>query len=81
MFDDETRRRAIRKNGDVLPTILLDGMVAGTWWWRRTKDVATLEATPFVKLTNAVKEELEREAAVVLDVLEPAAERFAVTYR
>ena len=35
MFDDETRRRVIRKNGDVLPTILLDGFVAGKWWWRR----------------------------------------------
>ena len=35
MFDDETRRRVIRKNGDVQPTILLDGFVAGTWWWRR----------------------------------------------
>ena len=28
MFDDETRRQVIRKNGDVLPTILLDGVVA-----------------------------------------------------
>jgi hypothetical protein len=80
MFDDETRRRAIRKNGDVLPTILLDGVVAGTWWWRRKQDVATLEATPFVKLTKAVRAELEREAAVALGVLEPAAGRFSVEY-
>ena len=29
MLDDETRGRVIRKNGDVLPTILLDGVVAG----------------------------------------------------
>ena len=55
MFDDETRRQVIRKNGDVLPTILLDGVVAGKWWWRRKKDVATLEATPFVKLTKAAR--------------------------
>lgn len=80
IFDDATRRRVIRKNGDVLPTILLDGMVAGTWWWRRRKDVATLEATPFVKLTKAAKDELESEAGLALAVLEPAASRFEVVY-
>lgn len=80
MFDDEIRRRVIRKNGDVLPTILLDGVVAGTWWWRRKRDVATLEATLFVKLSKAGREELEREAAVALTVLEPAVMRFEVDY-
>jgi hypothetical protein len=80
IFDDETRRRVIRKNGDVLPTILLDGTVAGTWWWSRKKDVATLEATPFVKLTKAAREELEREAALALAVLEPSASRSEVAW-
>ncbi|HUQ21936.1 MAG TPA: winged helix DNA-binding domain-containing protein [Gaiellaceae bacterium] len=80
LFADETRRRVIRKNGDVVPTILLDGVVAGTWWWRRRKDVATLEATPFVKLAKAAKAELEHEAALALAVLEPAASRFEVEY-
>jgi hypothetical protein len=78
MFDDETRRRVIRKNGDVMPTILLDGFVAGTWWWKRRKEVATLEATPFVKLTTRARAELEQNAEVVLRVLEPAACRFEV---
>lgn len=81
MFDDATRRLVIRKNGDVMPTILLDGVVAGQWWWRRKRDVATLEATPFVKLTKAQREEVEREAALALAVLEPAASRFEVEYR
>ncbi|MGZ8695348.1 MAG: winged helix DNA-binding domain-containing protein [Gaiellaceae bacterium] len=80
MFDDATRARVIRKNGDVLPTILLDGVVAGKWWWRRRKDLATLEATPFVKLSRDTKAELEREAAIVLAVLEPAASRIEVEY-
>ena len=80
MFDEDTRRRVIRKNGDVLPTILLDGTVAGMWWWRRKKDVATLAATPFATLTKTAKEALEREAAIVLAVLEPAASRFEVEY-
>lgn len=81
LLDDETRRRVIRKNGDVLPTILVDGVVAGTWWWRRKQDVATLEAMPFVKLTKAQRAELEREAAIALAVLEPLAGRFAVELR
>ena len=68
----------IRKNGDVMPTILLDGVVAGTWWWRRRKDVATLEAESFVKLTKAARADLEREAELALAVLEPAATRFEV---
>jgi len=80
MFDDETRRRVIRGNGDVLPTILLNGVVAGTWWWRRRKDVATLTATPFRKLSKATREELAREAAIALAVLEPAATRFDIEY-
>ena len=80
MFDDETRRRVIRKNGDVMPTILLDGVVAGTWWWRRRKDVATLEAMPFVKLTKALREELEAEAELALRVLEPAAAQVDVEF-
>ena len=78
MFDDETRRRVIRKNGDVMPTILLDGVVAGRWSWRRKRDLATLEATPFVKLTKAALADLEREAEFALTVLEPAATRFEV---
>jgi hypothetical protein len=81
MFDDETRKAVIRKNGDVLPTILLDGVVAGgRWWWRRKKEVATLEAMPFVRLTKGIKADLEREAEFVLAVLEPAATGFEVEY-
>ena len=78
VLDDETRRRVIRKNGDVTPTILLDGFVAGTWWWKRCKDVATLEATSFVNLTTRARAELQQEAEVALRVLEPAASRFEV---
>jgi hypothetical protein len=78
MFDDETRRRVIKKNGDVMPTILLDGVVAGRWWWQRKKGVVTLEATPFVKLSKLAEEELEREAVLALTVLEPDATRYEV---
>ncbi|HEX4931417.1 MAG TPA: hypothetical protein VFV62_11960, partial [Gaiellaceae bacterium] len=46
----------------------------------REQELATLEATPFVKLAKAVKAELEREAEIALTVLEPAATRFEVLY-
>jgi uncharacterized protein YcaQ len=80
MLDDGTRRRVIRKNGDVLPTILVDGVVAGTWSWSRKQDVATLEATPFVRLTKAQRLDFEREAHLALAVVEPAASSFGVQY-
>lgn len=78
MFDDETRRRVIRNNGDVRPTILVDGTVAGTWTWQVRRRVATVVPEPFRPLTKAQRAELEREAELVLRVLEPAAERFDV---
>jgi DNA glycosylase AlkZ-like len=63
-----------------MPTILLDGVVAGRWCWRRKKDVATLEATPFVKLSKLAKEELEREAVLALTILEPNASGYEVAF-
>ncbi|MFL5687554.1 MAG: DNA glycosylase AlkZ-like family protein, partial [Chloroflexota bacterium] len=78
VFDDETRRRVIRKNGDVMPTILRDGFVAGMWSWKRRRTVTTLHATPFVRLTKADKAELERVAELVLPVLEPERARIEI---
>lgn len=48
--------------------------------WSRRTDAATLEATPFVKLTKDQRDELEREAELALAVLEPQATRIAVEY-
>ena len=47
---------------------------------RRKKDVATLEATPFVKLSKLAKEELEHEAVLALTVLEPHASGYEVAF-
>ena len=80
MFDDETRRQVIRKNGDVIRRSSSTASSLARWWWKRKKDVATLEATPFVKLTKAARAELEREAELALAVLEPTASRFEVEY-
>jgi winged helix DNA-binding protein len=52
------RRLVIRSNGDVLPTMLVDGYVAGVW---RLVDGA-VEATAFHKLARAEWRGLEEEA-------------------
>jgi hypothetical protein len=54
----EYRDTVIRKNGDVLPTVLVDGHVAGVW--REEKGRVAVE--PFAPLPHAVRRELEDEA-------------------
>jgi hypothetical protein len=48
----------MRKNGDVLPTLLVDGLVAGVW---RAVDGA-IEATAFHRLPDETWEGLDAEA-------------------
>jgi len=64
-YDDRTRvlpaayrDTVIRKNGDVLPTFLVDGVVAGAW--REEKGRVVVE--PFVPLPRGVRRELDDEA-------------------
>jgi hypothetical protein len=55
----EHRATVIRRNGDVLPMLLVDGYVAGVW---RPLE-AGIEATAFRRLPPAVWEALAAEAA------------------
>lgn len=59
----EYRKVVIRNNGDVLPTLLVDGLVAGVW---RPIDGGGIEATAFHPLPDAAWDGLESEA-VALD--------------
>jgi hypothetical protein len=58
VLPDEYRATVIRKNGDVLPTFLVDGRVAGTW----REENGRVVAEPFEPLPAAVRRELEEEA-------------------
>jgi hypothetical protein len=58
MMPPEYRKLAIRSNGDVLPTLLVDGQVAGVW---RSID-GRIEATAFHPLARADWAALEDEA-------------------
>ena len=59
IMPDAYRKRIVRANGDVAPTFLVDGMVAGVW----RVDGKHIALEPFAKLTRAVRGELEEEAA------------------
>ena len=55
------RRTVIGKNGDVAQTILIDGMVAGTWAVDARPAAATLTVTPFGRLAKADRAALVEE--------------------
>jgi hypothetical protein len=63
-----------RSNGDVLPTLLVDGYVAGVW---RPTDEG-IEATAFHELSDDAWEGLESEARSLRRLL---ADREPVIYR
>jgi hypothetical protein len=68
------RQHVIRRNGDVLPTLLVDGHVAGVW---RPLD-GRIEATAFHELPDRAWADLDAEARAMVAFLadrEPAAYR------
>jgi hypothetical protein len=74
MMSPEDRKLVIRNNGDVLPTILVDGRVAGVW--RPLGD--GIEVTAFHRLAPGEWTGLEREAHALRAFL---AEREPLVYR
>jgi hypothetical protein len=59
VLPDEYRKTVIHTNGDVQPTFLVDGVVAGLW----TRDADRIALEPFVPLPRPARRELEDEAA------------------
>jgi hypothetical protein len=57
----EHQATVITKNADVLPTFLVDGMVAGTWLPKQAGDQPRVELRPFGRLRDADREALEAE--------------------
>jgi hypothetical protein len=60
------RRMVMRENGDVLPSLLVDGFVGGVW---RVVD-AGIEATAFERLDDATWARIEAEARALLRFLD-----------
>jgi DNA glycosylase AlkZ-like len=65
ILPERYRKRVIATNGDVAPTLLMDGFVAGTW--RVEKDRVRLE--PFARLSKGERGDLEAEGERLVDFL------------
>ena len=68
---DEHRPAVFSRNADVLPTILVDGDVAGTWELARRDGRAEISIRPFRRLVGARRTALESEAYRVLALIAP----------
>ena len=74
VIDDEHRRALVTKNGQVRPTVLIDGRVAGAWSRpapKRKADPARITLEPWVRWRAADRRAAEREAHALLADLEP----------
>src|SRR6266542_5800945 len=58
ILPENFRSTVIRKNGDVLPTVLVDGFVAATWGLDKK---AGLQLTPLRRLAKAERSAIEAE--------------------
>jgi hypothetical protein len=74
VLPEEYRKIVIRKNGDVLPTFLVDGAVAGTWD-APLRGRAVLTLTPLRPLPPAQRDEVEQEGEQLLAWLRPDTDR------
>jgi hypothetical protein len=66
ILPEEYRSVVIRKNGDVLPTVLVDGFVAATWNVDTKKG---LEIEPLRRLTKAERAEIDGEGARLVEFM------------
>jgi hypothetical protein len=62
VISDEDRLRVISRNGDVLPTFLVDGVVAGFWWAEPDGAGTRIVLEPFGRLSGETRRAVEAEA-------------------
>ena len=80
VLPEALRKTVIRKNGDVLPTFLVDGMVAGAWEAPlRGRATMTLEA--FTSLSATRRRAVEAEAAPLHAWLRPDAGKREISWK
>lgn len=77
---DAHRGLVTTKNLQVLPTILMDGFVAGTWKGTRAKKTATLTISPCAKIAVAARKQLTAEGERLLRFIEPEAGEWTVRF-
>jgi hypothetical protein len=74
------RDAVIKKNGDFLPTFLVDGWVAGRWSTSVKRGEAVLQLEPFGRIGAADRRTLEAEGERLLAFIEPEATSRAVSW-
>ena len=80
VLPEALRKTVIRKNGDVLPTFLVDGIVAGSWE-APLKAHAVMSLAPFSALSIKNRRAVEREAESLLTWLRPDAVQREVSWK
>jgi Winged helix DNA-binding domain len=65
ILPEQFRRTVIKTNGDVLPTVLVDGFVAATWSFERKQ----LKVEPLRRLTRAERSEIDLEGERLVEFL------------
>lgn len=73
LFDAAMRPRIFTVNGQVRPTLLLDGFIQGTWKMASKGRQSVLEIVPFRRLSRRERQETEAEALLALDFAAPEA--------
>jgi hypothetical protein len=80
ILSEAHRKTVIGKNGDVAQTILVDGMVAGTWAVTVKPREATIAVTPFGRLAKADRQALVEEGERLARFIAPDAKAHRVTF-
>ncbi len=73
VLSDDHRKLVIAKNGDVAPTFLVDGVVAGTWAVPPWAAPASLTLRPLVRLSRSDRAAVAAEGGRLLAWLRPEA--------
>jgi hypothetical protein len=81
ILSDAHRPLVIARNGDVLPTFLVDGAVAGLWWVEPDGGRTRIALEPFGRLARVARRALEAEAARLAAFYEPLEPALYVRYR
>lgn len=79
VLPERYRKVVIAKNGDVAPTFLVNGMVAGMWSVKVERSVATLALEAFEQISPEACAMLEEEGAKLIRFYEPEAKTHAVS--
>ena len=80
ILSEAHRKTVIGKNGDVAQTILVDGMVAGTWTATTVRGTATIAVSPFGRLAKADRAALTDEGERLARFVAPDAKGHGVTF-